>query len=135
MVKKFMRRSWRNYSKLGRKRKKKQVWRKPTGRDNKMREKRRGYPVSVNIGYKKDERLRGNINKKIPATIKNIKDLDKVGKNNIIILGNVGKKKKIELAKRAKEMKLEIHNLNINKFLKKAVKPAMKENNKEKREK
>jgi len=38
-MKKFLRRTWSRYSKLGRKRKKKQKWRKPTGRDNKMREK------------------------------------------------------------------------------------------------
>ncbi len=146
-----MRRSWRNYSKLGRKRKKKQVWRKPTGRDNKMREKRRGYPVSVNIGYKTKKQLRGTIDEKAPIIVKNIKDLNRVEKNNIIIIGKIGKKKKIELTKRAKEMKLEIHNLNMNKFLKKVVKTASisvpkitelkdkkehkKENNKEKKEK
>jgi ribosomal protein L32E len=38
---KFLRRIWSRYSKLGKKRKKKQVWRKPRGRDNKMREKRK----------------------------------------------------------------------------------------------
>ena len=38
---KFLRRTWSRYSKLGKRRKKKQVWRKPTGRDNKMREKRK----------------------------------------------------------------------------------------------
>ena len=39
---KFKRRIWNRYSKLGKKRKKKQVWRRPTGRDNPMREKKRG---------------------------------------------------------------------------------------------
>lgn len=51
--KKFKRRTWSRYSKLGRKRKKKQVWRKPTGRDNKMREKRKSYPKVVSTGYEK----------------------------------------------------------------------------------
>jgi len=52
MMKKFLRRTWNRYTKLGRKRKKKQKWRRPTGRDNKMREKRRGYPKIVSVGYK-----------------------------------------------------------------------------------
>ena len=37
--------------KLWLRRKKKQVWRRPTGRDNKMREQRKGKPAIVAIGY------------------------------------------------------------------------------------
>jgi large subunit ribosomal protein L32e len=115
---KFLRRTWNRYVKLGKGRKKKQKWRNPTGRDNKMREKRKGYPVVVSIGYKKPKKLRETIENKNPILIMNIKDLEKIGKNEIAIVGKIGKKKKIELAKKAKEMKIEIHNLNVKKFLK-----------------
>tara|TARA_Y100000310_G_scaffold167546_2_gene167367 strand:+ start:9695 stop:10063 length:369 start_codon:yes stop_codon:yes gene_type:complete len=110
MMKKFLRRVWSRYSKLGKNRKKKQKWRKPTGRDNKMREQRKGYPKTVSIGYK-------NPVKKKPVLVKNISELEKL-KDREIIIGSVGKKKKIEIAKKAKEMKISIQNLNVEKFLK-----------------
>ncbi len=127
MVKKFLRRVWARYSKLGRKRKKKQKWKRPTGRDNKMREKRKGYPKVVSIGYGKEKKLRGTINGKKPIIVRNVKELEKIGKDEIVIIGNVGKKKKLEIAKKINEMKIEVHNLNIKKFLKKYEK---KEENK-----
>jgi len=110
MTKKFLRRTWNRFSKLGRKRKNKQKWRRPTGRDNKMREKRKGYPKIVSIGYK-------NPAKEKPIVVKNISELDKVKRKDIIV-GKVGKKKKLEIAKKAKEMNLQISNLNVEKFLK-----------------
>ena len=51
--------------------------------------------------------------------VSNLKELEKVDKNSIIIVGNVGKKKKIEIIKKAREMKIKLSNLNINKFLEK----------------
>ncbi|MCK5043549.1 50S ribosomal protein L32e [Candidatus Pacearchaeota archaeon] len=128
MAKKFLRRIWGRYSKLGKRRKKKQVWRKPTGRDNKMREKRKGYPAVVSVGYKQDKKLRGSLEGKTPILVQNVKDLESLKKNEIAIVGNIGKKKKIEIAKKAKEMKIEIHNLNAKTFLKKIDKS--KENKK-----
>ena len=128
MAKKFLRRIWGRYSKLGKRRKKKQVWRKPTGRDNKMREKRKGYPAVVSVGYKQDKKLRGNLEGKTPRLVQNVKDLESIKKNEIAIIGNIGKKKKIEIAKKAKEMKIEIYNLNAKTFLKKIDKS--KENKK-----
>lgn len=116
---KFKRRIWNRYSKLGKKRKKKQVWRRPTGRDNPMREKKRGYPASVSIGYKTDKKEIGRIKGKTPVEVRNLKELEKVKKDEIIVLGNIGKKKKIELVKKAKEKGLEISNVNVKKYLKK----------------
>lgn len=115
---KFLRRTWNRYSKLGKRRKKKQVWRSPKGRDNKMREKRKGYPVVVSVGYKKNEKLRGLIEGKKLVLVRNLRELEKVGKSEIVVIGKVGNKKKIELAKKAKELKIKIHNLNVKKFLK-----------------
>jgi len=130
MKKKFLRRVWSRYSKLGKRRKKKQVWRKPKGRDNKMREKRKGYPAVVSIGYKKDAKSRGKIQDKQIVIIMNIKDLEKIKKNQIAIIGKIGKKKKIEIAEKAKDKKIQVHNLNIEKFLKKKIKSKKEEKKK-----
>ena len=119
MTQKFLRRDSARYSKLGKKRKKKQVWRKPTGRDNKMRERIKGHPASVKIGYKTTKKTRGTIQDKMPKVIKNLSDLNVLQKNQIAIVGKIGKKKKIEVAKKAKEKGIVIFNLNIKKFLEK----------------
>jgi len=110
----FLRRISGRYPKLGKGRRKKQIWRKPKGRDNKMREKRRGYPVVVSIGYRKSKN-----EKQKTVIVRNVKKLEGVGKDNKIIIGKVGKKKRMEIAKKAKEMKIHVQNLNIEKFLKK----------------
>ncbi len=124
---KFLRRIWKRHSKLGKRRKKKQIWRKPKGRDNKMREKRKGYPAVVSIGYKKGKR------KKMPLIVRNINDLDKIektSKKDFVILGSVGKKKKIEILKKAGEVGIHIQNINAEKFLKGISKEKGKENKK-----
>src|SRR6056297_3043086 len=121
----FLRRDWNRHPKLGKKRKNKQVWRSPKGRDNKMREKRKGYPKVVKVGYKKQTSKKGKIKNKKPVTIFNVSDLNKLenfkekNKNLVGIVGKVGKKRKIEIAKKAKEKNIELVNLNIKKFLKK----------------
>ena len=115
---KFLRRTWSRYSKLGKGRKKKQVWRKPTGRHNKMREQTKGSAAIVSIGYRSAKRLRDKLMDKKPVKIRNLKELEKIKENEIAIIGSVGKRKKIEIAKKAKEMKIEIYNMNPEKFLK-----------------
>jgi len=109
----FLRRVSFRHSKLGKKRKKKQVWRKPTGRDNKMREERRGRPAAVKIGYKNKKLERGNL-----PVIRSLRDIKKLKKGDKVVLGNIGNKKKIEISKKLHEMKVEIQNLNVRKFLK-----------------
>lgn len=115
---KFLRHTSHKYSKLGLRRRKKQVWRRPTGRDNKMREQRRGKPAIVAIGYSTNKKTKGLINNKNPVVINNVNDLKKIQKNNIAILGKMGKKKKMEIAKKAKEMKIEFYKFNTEKYLK-----------------
>jgi len=44
----------------------------------------------------------------IPFNVSNIKELSKVGKENIVIVNSVGAKKKMEIIKKAEEMKLNI---------------------------
>lgn len=118
MTAKFLRRGWERYSKLGLRRKNKQVWRRPHGRDNKMREKRKGYGPVVSIGYRNEKTTRGKINEKNAVLIKNMNELLKLKAGEIAILAKIGNKKRIEIAKKAQEKKIIIYNLNIDKFLK-----------------
>jgi large subunit ribosomal protein L32e len=132
---KFLRRKVHAYSKLGKGRKKKQVWRKPTGRDNKMREKRKGYPATVSIGYGSEIKTKGMLKEKTPVTIRNIADLKKLNKKDIAVIGAVGKKKKLEIATEAKKMKIEIYNMNPDKFIEKNKKPEKKKKEEKKDDK
>lgn len=138
--KKILRGDWRFYSKLGKGRKKKQKYRRATGRHSKIRKRRKGYPVPVSIGYKKIGKVRKKPEIKI---IYNIRELENLKKNEKIILAKIGKKKKIEMVKRAKELGIEILNLNVKKFLRKMdeekqkkekVKEERKQEDKEKKE-
>ena len=99
----FLRSTPHKYSKLGRGRRKKKVWRKPTGRDNKLREKKKGKPAMVSIGYSTNKKDRDKIGKKTPILVVNVPQIEKMQKDQIAIIGKVGKKKKIEIVKKAKE--------------------------------
>jgi large subunit ribosomal protein L32e len=114
MAKKFIRRNWTRHSKLGKGRKKKITWRRPKGRHNKIRERRKGYPARLDVGYRTDKKSR----KKKYVLVKNINDLSRIHKHEIVIVGNVGKKKMVEIVKKAHELKVELHNVNIKKFMK-----------------
>ena len=109
---KFLRRSSSRYSRLGKLKKKKQKWNKPKGRDNKMREKRRGYPTVVSIGY-------GSENRKTEIVVRNLNDLKKLKDKDEIVMGKIGRKKKMELIKMAQEKKIVVKNINVKRFLKK----------------
>lgn len=119
MVKQFLRRDSARLKKLGKNRRKKQKWRNPTGRDNKMREKRRGYAPTVSIGYGTDKKERNKIDGKKIVRVMNMKEFERLNpKNEIALLGKVGMKTKIEIAKKAKEKNISISNLNVERLLK-----------------
>jgi large subunit ribosomal protein L32e len=109
--KKFIRQESGRYSKLGRNRKKLQGWRKPKGRDSKMRLKRKSYPATVSIGYSSPRKEHGRVHGKLPVLVYNTKDLEKIGNDNIAILAKVGAKKKLEIIKTAEERKIKILNV------------------------
>jgi len=112
--KKFLRGKWRTYSKLGRGRKSKQKYRKAKGRHNKIREKLKGNPVQVAIGYKKQEKQKKEI-----KIIHSLKELEGLKKGEQVILSKVGRKSKLKIIEKAKEKGIIILNLNIKKFIKK----------------
>jgi large subunit ribosomal protein L32e len=120
---KFLRRDAKRYSKFGKGKGEKAKWRKPKGRDNKMREKKKGKPAVVSIGYgskNKEEKI---------VRVSNVRDLSKVKKGELAYLLKVGTKKKIEIMKKAKEMKIKFKNENVDSFLKKIKKKkGIKEN-------
>ncbi len=132
---KFLRHTSHKYSKLGLRRKKKQVWRRPTGRDNKMREKRKGKPAIVAIGYSTNKKDKGKINNKTPVVVNNVRQLENIQKNQIVVLGRIGKKNKIEIAEKANELKIEIYKFNPQKYLKMNKKKDKKIEKKEKENK
>lgn len=101
------------HSMIGKKRKKKRVWRSPKGRDNKMREKRKGRPPVVSIGYRQKKKRERKV------IVNNIWDIETAKKSEILVLGKMGKKKKIEVLKMAKEKGLDVHGINARRFLKK----------------
>jgi len=123
---KFLRRNWSKASRLGKGRKKKQVWRSAKGRHSKMRNKRKGYPQIVEIGFKNEKTGRGLIEDKKPILVQNLAQLEKIGKGQTAILANVGAKKRIEIAKKAKEKGISISNLNVEKMIKKLNKKQAK---------
>lgn len=117
----FLRKDWHKISNLGLRRENKQVWRKPKGRHNKLREKKKSHGKNPSVGYMSPRLIRGTIEGLIPMLVKNEKDLEKVGKGGIGIIAKVGMKKKIAIVKKAEEMGVSLL-INRKKFLKKAEK-------------
>jgi len=114
---KFKRTDFSKYSKLGVRRKKKQVYRKAKGIDNKIKLKMKGHLRKVMVGFKNDNKTRGLVDGLESIMIFNVKDFDKITVGKIGIIGKVGMKKRIEIAKLASERNIKLYNLNVNKFL------------------
>jgi large subunit ribosomal protein L32e len=111
MSKGFVRTDTFRYHKLGRKKRALQRWRRPKGRDNKMRLSRRSYPNIVSVGFKSARKDTGKIKGLYPVLITNFFDLERIDKKSIAIISRrIGAKKKIEILKRAAEMKIKILN-------------------------
>ena len=104
---KFIRQeSWR-YDRLA------ENWRKPKGKDNKMRKQKSGMPAIVKVGYRGPRAARGlhpsgysdNLvhNPAQLATLDPKKDAARIGRT-------VGKKKKIEIINKAEELGVKVLN-------------------------
>jgi ribosomal protein L32E len=116
---KFKRTDAVKYSKLGVRRKKKQVYRKAKGRDNKIRLNMKGHVRNVKVGFKKSEKIRGLINEKKPVLVHNIKEIEKIGNDEIGILAKIGSKKKKEISEYCKQHNVKLKNLDSEKFIRK----------------
>ncbi len=107
----FLRREWHKKIRLGRGRKKKQVWRGVKGRHNKVRLHQKGYPRRPRIGWGMEKKFRGMINELQPVRIENLKQLATVSnKTQGIIIASVGMRKRNEIIGKANEMKIKILN-------------------------
>ncbi len=86
---------------------------KPRGMDSKMRKKKKGWPKSVEIGYRGPKAARGlHPSGYIEVLIHTVDDVEKVNPKTqaIRIAHTVGARKRIEITARAGEM--DIHVLN-----------------------
>jgi large subunit ribosomal protein L32e len=106
----FVRRDSSRYSKLGKKRKKLQKWRGAKGRHNKIRLKRKGYPVAPGVGYKAPRKEFGKIKGLTPVLVHNLNELESLDKSSIAVIARVGAKKKIEMLKKASDLGINVHN-------------------------
>jgi len=115
----FRRPDGHKYSKLGVRRKKKQVYRKSKGTDNKIRLNKRNRPRNVRIGFKNKKTGRGLIKDMKVVQVYNVGDLKKIKENMIGIVSKVGLKKKKEIVDYASQHKIKLSNVDVGKFLKK----------------
>jgi ribosomal protein L32E len=115
---KFRRTDGHNYSKLGVRRKKKQVYRKSKGRDNKIRLHMKGHVRKVKIGFRNAKKNRNLIKGKESIMIFNVEDLKKIKDGMIGVVGSIGDRKKMKIAEKVVKDKIPLLNLDAEKFLK-----------------
>lgn len=104
---KFIRQeSWR-YDRLA------ENWRKPKGKDNKMRKQKAGVPAIVKVGYRGPKVARGlHPSGYTDNVVHNVAELAKLDpKKDAARLGHtVGKKKRIEMIAKATELGIKVLN-------------------------
>ncbi len=116
---KFLRIGYTQYSKLGLRRKNKQVYRKGKGGENKMRLKMKGHLRNVSIGFRSEKKTRGLIRGLKPVLINNLDELKNLKKDEIAIVAKLGNKKRIEIVEYALKQNIRLQNINCRKFLEK----------------
>ncbi len=122
----FLRKDTFKKSKLGRKRKKKQKWKRPRGRHSKLREKRTGHMIQPSIGWSSPKAVRGLVQELKPRLIFNAAELDYLKEDEIGVVGKIGKKNKMEIAEKAAAKNIRLLNLNAKKFIKRFKKELEK---------
>lgn len=106
----FVRSDITRHKRLGSHRNKLQKWRRPRGRHNKIRRKRMGYPLRVEIGYRSPREGRNTYDGKQPLLIHTMRDLAQATTKHILFFARtLGAKKRIELLRQATERKLTVY--------------------------
>lgn len=95
------------------------VWRRPKGRQNKMRLHKRGYARDRSTGFGSPKAVRGLTREGlVPHHVTMVKDMSGLDskKDGIIISRSVGNRRRAELVKEAKNKKLPVLNIDTDKF-------------------
>lgn len=104
---KFRRQEWFRFRRLGEK------WRRPKGKNSKMRLRKKGKAKMPSIGYRLPKVARGlhpsGLVEVIAYTIEDIEHLDPA-KHAVRIASQVGKKKREQIIKRANELGIKVLN-------------------------
>jgi len=109
---KFRRQEWFRFKRLGEK------WRRPRGRDSKMRLRIKGKGSLVSVGYRVPKAVRGlHPSGLAEVVVKNLSELEKIdaSKQAVRIASCVGRKKREQILKRAKELKIKVLNPGVKK--------------------
>jgi len=103
--KKFLRQNWFLHPKLGKK------WRRPRGKQSKLRKSKKGHRNVPSIGFSKCKQLRNLVKGYRTVLVSSVGDVERVGQGYAIIISSgVGKRKAIEIEKKANEKGLKIIN-------------------------
>ncbi|MFQ6086729.1 MAG: 50S ribosomal protein L32e [Candidatus Bathyarchaeia archaeon] len=90
-----------------------EVWRKPDGVDSKMRKKKKGWPRSVEVGYRGPKAARGlHPSGYVEVLVRTLDDVGEVDPKTqaVRIAHAVGARKRIEITARARERGIRILN-------------------------
>ncbi len=90
-----------------------EVWRKPDGVDSRMRRKKKGWPKSVEVGYRSPKLARGlHPSGYAEVLIHTVDDVERVDPETqaVRIAHTVGARKRIEITARAREKGVHILN-------------------------
>lgn len=98
----------------------KKRWRKPKGLQSKIRLSKKGYRKMPSQGYRAPKAIRGSTREGLfPIVVNTLSQLDKLDKNNIIVLSSsLGTRKKIDILEETKKKGLKVDNIkDIDKFI------------------
>lgn len=105
----FLRHLWWKFPKFQNKLK----WKRPRGKDNKMRLKLKGYPPVVSVGYRSPGEIRGlHPSGLIPVVVSSIRDLENLDpeKHIVYIARGVGLRKRDQLVSAALQKGFRVAN-------------------------